>query len=199
MNFYEILEVSETATIQEIKRAYKKQCSVFHPDKGGGEEEFILLKKAYDTLIDPELRGQYDLTGTSSLDSDTSSKAVQLLVSFLAAAVAELNIETMDVYEQIRKRLVEMIANSEAKIDGLEKKIERQNKVASRTKNSPRIVAFHEGIVKEIRRQALGEKEVVAIHNEVLRLLKDVEYDMPEPPARAPTYPSTVTTATSSW
>ena len=38
-NFYDILGVSETATQDEIKKAYRKKAVEHHPDKGGSEEE----------------------------------------------------------------------------------------------------------------------------------------------------------------
>lgn len=37
---YKILEVERTATEIEIKKAYRKQSLLHHPDKGGSEEKF---------------------------------------------------------------------------------------------------------------------------------------------------------------
>ena len=51
-NPYTILNVSKTATSEEIKRSYKKLILVHHPDKGGNVESFINVKNAYDILSD---------------------------------------------------------------------------------------------------------------------------------------------------
>jgi curved DNA-binding protein CbpA len=51
-SFYDILGVTENATQDEIKKAYKKKAVKHHPDKGGNEEEFKKISEAYDTLGD---------------------------------------------------------------------------------------------------------------------------------------------------
>lgn len=45
-----ILGVSILCDMSDLKRAYKKGCLRFHPDKGGTHEEFIRVQKAYEIL-----------------------------------------------------------------------------------------------------------------------------------------------------
>jgi len=59
-NYYEILGVPETATQDEIKKAYRKKAIEHHPDKGGSEETFKKVATAYDTLGDENKRRDYD-------------------------------------------------------------------------------------------------------------------------------------------
>lgn len=59
-NFYKVLGVSETATQDEIKKAYRKLAVQHHPDKGGNEEKFKEITQAYDTIGDEVKRAQYD-------------------------------------------------------------------------------------------------------------------------------------------
>lgn len=61
MTYYEILGVSDTATADEIKRAYRKLASQHHPDKGGDHTKFQEIQKAYETLADNNKRQQYDM------------------------------------------------------------------------------------------------------------------------------------------
>ena len=60
MTHYETLGVGETATPDEIKRAYRKLASQHHPDKGGDTAQFQAIQSAYDVLQDPAKREQYD-------------------------------------------------------------------------------------------------------------------------------------------
>lgn len=59
-NFYETLGVTETATQDEIKKAYRKLALEHHPDKGGSEDTFKKISESYDTLGDENKRRQYD-------------------------------------------------------------------------------------------------------------------------------------------
>ena len=51
-NYYETIGVSENATQEEIKKAYKKKAIQHHPDKGGDEEMFKKISVAFDTIGD---------------------------------------------------------------------------------------------------------------------------------------------------
>jgi curved DNA-binding protein CbpA len=71
--YYEILEVSETATQKEIKKAYQKLSLKWHPDRQNGKsleekkqanEKMQEINKAYEILGDEEKRKRYDLGDT---------------------------------------------------------------------------------------------------------------------------------------
>nr|XP_012150041.1 PREDICTED: dnaJ homolog subfamily C member 10-like isoform X1 [Megachile rotundata]XP_012150042.1 PREDICTED: dnaJ homolog subfamily C member 10-like isoform X1 [Megachile rotundata] len=72
-DYYEILGVSKTADLKEIRRAFKKLAVAEHPDKNNDDpvahDRFIQLKKAYETLKDPVLRKTYDNYGEMGLDN----------------------------------------------------------------------------------------------------------------------------------
>ncbi len=57
---YQVLRVSVTATDKEIKVAYRKAARKAHPDHGGEAEMFRRVTLAYETLIDPKRRAEYD-------------------------------------------------------------------------------------------------------------------------------------------
>ena len=47
---YAILGLPQTASLEEVKRNYKRLAVVFHPDKGGYKEAMVLLNNAYDRI-----------------------------------------------------------------------------------------------------------------------------------------------------
>jgi molecular chaperone DnaJ len=66
-DYYETLEVSRTATEQEIKSSYRKLALKFHPDRNPGdkkaEEKFKEAAEAYAILSDADKRARYDRFG----------------------------------------------------------------------------------------------------------------------------------------
>ncbi|HEX2835523.1 MAG TPA: molecular chaperone DnaJ [Thermoanaerobaculia bacterium] len=66
-DYYEVLGVAKTATLDEVKKAYRKLAVKFHPDKNPGdaeaEEKFKEAAEAYGVLSDEEKRARYDRYG----------------------------------------------------------------------------------------------------------------------------------------
>ena len=67
LDYYEILEVSKTATADEIKKSYRKLAMKYHPDRNQGNKEaearFKDINQAYDILKDEQKRAAYDRFG----------------------------------------------------------------------------------------------------------------------------------------
>ncbi|GAB4377912.1 MAG: J domain-containing protein [Calditrichia bacterium] len=63
-DYYKILGVSENASQDEIKKAYRKLAKEYHPDKRAGdkaaEARFKEISEAYSVLNNPQKRQQYD-------------------------------------------------------------------------------------------------------------------------------------------
>lgn len=60
-NYYFILNVPKDSTEVEIKKAYYKLSLKHHPDRGGDGDSFNLINESYSTLIDKDLRNEYDV------------------------------------------------------------------------------------------------------------------------------------------
>jgi len=59
-DYYQTLGVSETASPDEIKKAYRKLANQHHPDKGGDQAKFKDISVAYETLSDAQKKAEYD-------------------------------------------------------------------------------------------------------------------------------------------
>ncbi|MGC4066171.1 MAG: helix-turn-helix domain-containing protein [Polyangiaceae bacterium] len=71
MNFYDVLGTHRGATDEEIRRAYKRQRTIFHPEglaltslltEEQLAKEVAQIEEAHDTLLDPVRRRAYDLS-----------------------------------------------------------------------------------------------------------------------------------------
>jgi DnaJ-class molecular chaperone len=67
MTHYTTLNVKEDASLDEIKKAYKKQAVIYHPDKAKDDKKqeyekiFKKMTEAYEILSDNDKRKQYDM------------------------------------------------------------------------------------------------------------------------------------------
>ncbi|KAJ8749409.1 hypothetical protein K2173_018903 [Erythroxylum novogranatense] len=66
-NFYDLLGISESGTLKDIKHAYKQLARKYHPDVSPPDrtdeytKKFIEVQEAYETLSDPNTRALYDI------------------------------------------------------------------------------------------------------------------------------------------
>src|SRR3954465_15669306 len=63
-DYYEVLGLAREATVDDIKKAYRRMAVKYHPDKNPGdadaEEKFKEAAEAYGVLSDDEKRARYD-------------------------------------------------------------------------------------------------------------------------------------------
>lgn len=63
-DYYQILEVPYSADAQQIRKAFRKWAMIYHPDKNPSREAsniFQAYQQAYETLIHPGKKAEYDL------------------------------------------------------------------------------------------------------------------------------------------
>ena len=69
-NLYDSMNLPRSATQEQIKKAFRKSALLHHPDKGGDEDMFKIISKAFETLSDPKKRSVYDAQLESINSSD---------------------------------------------------------------------------------------------------------------------------------
>jgi len=69
MSYYDILEVPKTATIDEIKKSYRKLSLKYHPDRNPGQPDMVAkfqeIGEAYEVLGDEQKKEEYDMMQNS--------------------------------------------------------------------------------------------------------------------------------------
>ena len=117
-NYYEILEVNESASQEVIERVYKLLAKKYHPDMNldnpkEAEEKFKEVTTAYETLSNPDKRKKYD--EELAYERQAASQA-STYTSFEEASYNE------PVYEDIAQEVPNNIEEQKKKIEHLAKK-----------------------------------------------------------------------------
>ena len=79
MDLYQELELNQDCSSDQIKIQYRALAQRHHPDKGGDADRFQRIKLAYEVLIDPVRRQEYDRTGSTQEFRDLKQEAVEHL------------------------------------------------------------------------------------------------------------------------
>jgi len=92
-DLYEVLGITSSAQLEDIKKAYKLKAAELHPDKNPNcencAERFNLVTKAYETLSNPDTRKFYD--STNSILDPLKSATHQLTLTNFHRLVEESN------------------------------------------------------------------------------------------------------------
>ena len=103
-SLYTRLGVSENASKEDLKKAYKGKAMEHHPDKGGDSKEFHKINYAYMVLTDDEKREKYD-NGEDFEAGDTQSpeqKLRQMLFFVMSDLISNLDRDKV-VYSDVLK------------------------------------------------------------------------------------------------
>lgn len=130
MNPYEVLGINKKASPASIRKAYRKLAARHHPDRNPGDSEsearYRAATEAYEVLIDPQRREQYDTHGTTALpkntvDGEMLSVLVPTLLSVLHEVARQGKVKETDIVGKMHEMVVGYIQGTELSLAAVEK------------------------------------------------------------------------------
>ena len=188
MNPYEELGLPRSATDEEIKQRYKSLAQEHHPDRGGDEEKFKRIKRAYEILSDPKTRQEYDSTGSINETRTARSCAIEDICLLAKQLIYTINPEKDDLVVAMKARVMGFRINIKNNINACKTTIEKLHKVITRIKrkddgeNMIRLITedqlkWHKGQLIELDKQ-------IEVNDEMLKILEDYHYSKEDPTLR---------------
>ena len=181
MNPYTELDVSITASTEEIKQRYRTLAQMHHPDKGGDEETFKRIKLAYEILSDPVRRKQYDITGETTT-TNAKDEAISNIIQIILHIVPSFNADEEDlikIAESEANAMLEMvkndILNTEMQIQRFEKVLK---KLRIKTDGENILNTFITHQIQQRKQELQNFQRRIKVCNLMLEILKDYEYGL---------------------
>ena len=110
-DYYKILELPPSATLKEIKTAYRKLAHQYHPDKNGNDlyaaAQFEIIKEAYEVLSNPSKKEYYLQQRWYDQSMGKKSRAMVITPVAILKQLLELDkyISTVDVHRMDKEGL----------------------------------------------------------------------------------------------
>ncbi|MCU6433104.1 DnaJ domain-containing protein [Undibacterium sp. Jales W-56] len=89
-DYYFVLGIASTATLAEVKKAFRQKAAEFHPDRNNSAlapQKFHDCKEAYDVLSDEAARAAYDENRRRNLLDDPLETASEIWKNYLSGVL----------------------------------------------------------------------------------------------------------------
>ncbi|MDO8652972.1 MAG: DnaJ domain-containing protein [Undibacterium sp.] len=89
-DYYFILGIANTATLADVKKAFRLKAAEFHPDRNASvlaPEKFHAVKEAYDVLSDESARSAYDENRRRNLLESPIETASEIWKNYLSGVL----------------------------------------------------------------------------------------------------------------
>lgn len=150
ISYYEILGISPTATVEQIREAYRRASKEHHPDKGGDPDVFHTVREAYETLINPEKRAAYDYFDGQSLD-EVRAIVIQVFKEALHNSPDDLQTGISEAVGDIKNKILE-------EIRGVQDGIRQHEKILKRIRRAPSGMDFLGDDIRQVIQNLRDQK-----------------------------------------
>lgn len=107
-DYYKVLEVTPVASLQEIKKSFRRLAIRYHPDKNNGDHlaaaRFVEIQEAWEVLSDPQKREEYNYnrwytrrTGAGYTEKPLTPEEILASSDKVKNAIAAMNFFQVDV------------------------------------------------------------------------------------------------------
>ena len=107
-DYYKVLEVTPVASLQEIKKSFRRLAIRYHPDKNNGDHlaaaRFVEIQEAWEVLSDPQKREEYNYnrwytrrTGAAYTEKPLMPEEILASSDKVKNAIASMNFFQVDV------------------------------------------------------------------------------------------------------
>ena len=116
MDHYKVLEVSNTASKDDIRKSFRYLALKYHPDRNNNSEEskrkFMLIVEAYKVLSDEQARKKYDIVAAVTNDNNDANKNNHIhynscSYNTVRQGKISLNSNQMYSYADIRRKYIQ--------------------------------------------------------------------------------------------
>lgn len=182
MSLYEILGLSSECSKEEIKKAFRELSKTHHPDKGGKEEDFKKIAKAYEVLSDPKKREAYDNGGDYESIESVQDKARNLLFGFIDAGINSFGFvpDHSDLIGEIEGKINESYRKNQNQLEQAKKDIRFYEDTKKRVKKGDMILTFLDNQISGLNHRISSMEEHKEVLQLCLKLAGEWEYEYEE-------------------
>jgi molecular chaperone DnaJ len=104
-DYYKILEISPTASTQDIRKSFRRLALQYHPDKNGGshlaEAQFREIQEAYEVLSDSQQRAEYNYKRwfNRSINHDFTNRPLTPAAMLQESRVIQNYVRSMSIFQ----------------------------------------------------------------------------------------------------
>lgn len=184
---YKLLGVGKEATQAQIKAAWRKKISQFHPDRAVDEsqrKEFEEISSsinvAYAILSDEEKLERYKRTKSvdEAMADIEKNEAIAMVMALLSSITSMSGTQPINLVKASAKALDMKVERSRKEILSLERDVswfERQSKFYKGKPDNP-VSMWHEAMLGELRLKIDSEKRDIRVTKRALAMVNEVEY-----------------------
>lgn len=175
---YEILEVSVDASTSEIRKAYKRLSMIRHPDRGGTDAGFAAMKKAYEILVDPNKRAEYDSTGQEPGNIDLQGQALEQLARLLDMVFEQMETDFIDIIKAMNESIDVQIKTHQGANTTLLRAVEKIERALKRmkAKKGHAVILLQEQLIKQKRGHIVTNENNITLFERMKEIISDVNY-----------------------